>query len=345
MSLVPAIPSLRPPYWLNLCLALLSAIGLGLPIRLAISLRGVMASDGPTTVITAPNDAVVAQLPREGATYSKGGLLFRFQQPVLSEDIQARRRELADLKQRLTQSKSDCNLSITAAKHRLDEAQEMDRLNYEAYSQQAISRLQLFQYRNLLNSVARELEDTRTKCRQEQAQLQSDILASQDRLSREQVSQKFLTTISAPDEGSVYAITVKPGQRIQAGDVLARFVRSSNSVAQLRIGGSDRPFVQVGRAFDVTSPTYSFLPNPPTRRCLVDTITPDLFSAGGAITAAGSSSDPQSYLLRCSFKEPAGHGPYPLLIGMDVVARTAGTDVTMFQLLLKGYRSAVIKVS
>jgi hypothetical protein len=344
MSLVPAIPSLRPLYWLNLCLALLSGIGLVLPIRLAISLRGVMASDGPTTVITAPNDAVISQLPREGNTYSKGGLLFRFQQPVLSEDIQARRRELADLKQRLTQSKSDCNLSIASAKHRLDEAQEMDRLNSEAYSQQAISRLQLFQYRNLLNSIARELEDIRTKCRQEQAELKSSILSSQDRLGREQISQKFLTTISAPDEGSIYAIAVKLGQRIQAGDVLARFVRSSSAVAELRIGSSDRPFVQVGRAFDVTSPTYSFLPNPPARRCLVDTITPDLIAAGGSATATGSSSDSLSYLLRCRFEKAAGHGAYPLLIGMDVVARTAGTDVTMFQLLLKGYRSAIFKV-
>ena len=162
-------------------------------------------------------------------------------------------------------------------------------------------------------------------------------------LDNDVTGQSLLTTI-VTDEGAVYAITVKPGQRVQAGEVLARFVRSSRSVAHLRIGSSDRPFVQLGRAFDVTSPTYSFLPNPPARRCLVDTITPDLISTGGAITAAGSSTDPQSYLLRCRFPVPAGQGPYPLLIGMDIVARTAGTDVTMFQLLLKGYRSAVQKV-
>ena len=215
MTIVPDIPSLRPLYWLNLCLALLSGIGLALPIRLAISLRGVMASDVPTTVISAPNDAVVLQLPREGATYSKGGMLFRFQQPLLSEDIQAHRRQLADLKQRLDQSLSDCNLNLAAAKQRLEEAQEMDRLNYEAHTQQAISRLQLFQYRNILNSISRELDDTRAKCRQEQAELRTEILASQDRLGREQVSQKFVTNIIASDEGAVYAITVKPGQRVQ----------------------------------------------------------------------------------------------------------------------------------
>ena len=341
MTIVPDIPSLRPLYWLNLCLALLSGIGLALPIRLAISLRGVMASDVPTTVISAPNDAVVLQLPREGATYSKGGMLFRFQQPLLSEDIQAHRRQLADLKQRLDQSLSDCNLNLAAAKQRLEEAQEMDRLNYEAHTQQAISRLQLFQYRNILNSISRELDDTRAKCRQEQAELRTEILASQDRLGREQVSQKFVTNITASDEGAVYAITVKPGQRVQAGEVLARFVRSSRSVAHLRVGSTDRPFVRVSQAFEVTSPTYSFLPNPPARRCLVDTITPDLISIGGAITAAGSSTDSQSYLLRCSFPVPASQAPYPLFIGMDIVARTAGTDITMFQLLIKGYRSVV----
>ena len=53
MSLVPPIPSLRPLLWLNIGLAVLSGVGLFLPIKLSISLHGVVVSDGPTTVLTA----------------------------------------------------------------------------------------------------------------------------------------------------------------------------------------------------------------------------------------------------------------------------------------------------
>lgn len=342
MSIVPAVPSLRPLFALNLLLALLSAIGLLLPIRLAITLRGVMASDGPTTIMTAPNDAIVSRLPREGQRYNDGAVLFQFQQPLFHEDTEARRRELSDIRQRLNQSRLECSRRIKAAEQRLDEVKKIDSLNAEAYEKQLISRLQMFQYRNAVNTASRDLDEVRSSCRQEQAQLHSDDLAAQTRLRREQVSQQFLSTITATDNGSVYAINVKLGQRVRTGDILARFVRSNQSIASLRIMSADRPFVRVGRSFDVTSPTYSFLPNPPAYRCLVDTITPDLIpSANTSVDKSLEGSDPSSYLLRCRFAEPVDQGTTPLLIGMDITAKAAGNDVTLFQLLLKGYRSAM----
>ena len=337
MAILPPIPSLRPLIWLNVGLAILSALGLFLPIKLAISLRGLMVSDGPTTVITAPNDGVVQEVPREGIVYTKAATLFRFQQPLLQEDLQARRREVADLKQRLAESQSACRRSLGDLENRLNEAQEMDRLNTEAYAKQAISRLQLFQYRSSVSAAVRDLDETRTRCRQEQSQLHSDGMAAEDRLSRGQVSQQFLSNLTAPDEGTVYAITAKPGQRIQAGQELARFVSSSRSIAELRLVSSDRPFVHVGHAFDVTSPTYAFMPSQPVRRCLAETITPDLVRPSDPGSAMGA----EAYLLRCRFREPAAQGAYPLLIGMDLVARTAGTDVSLFQLMLKGYRASI----
>lgn len=338
MAILPPIPSLRPLVWLNVTLAVLSGVGLFLPIKLAISLRGLVVSDGPTTVITVPNEGVVLEVPREGIIYSKATTLFRFQQPLLQEDLQARRRELADLQQRLAEGKAACKHSLAAAQSRLSEAQEMDRLNTQAYAQQTISRLQLYQYRNSVSVAVRDLDDIRSRCRQEQSQLRSDALAAQDRLHRAQVSQQFLNILTAPDEGMVYAVTVRPGQRVQAGQELARFVRSNRSVADLRLVSTDRPFVQVGRAFEVSSPTYAFMSSPPSRRCLADTITPDLISS----SAPGAAMEAQAYQLRCRFTEPAAKGAYPLLIGMDVVARTSGADVSLFQLMLKGYRASVL---
>lgn len=338
MAFLPPIPSLRPLIWLNISLAALSGIGLLLPIKVAISLQGVVVSDGPTTVITAPNEGVVLEVPREGIVYTKTKTLFRFEQPLLQEELKARNREVVDFQQRLSESKAACKRSLAAAEKRLRESEEMDRLNTKAYSQDAISRLQLYQYRNSLATAVSELDDTRSRCRQEQSQLRSDGLAAQDRLLRSQVSQRFMNTLTAPDDGMVYAITVKPGQRIQAGQELARFVRSSHSIAELRLISADRPFVHVGRSFDVSSPTYAFMPSPPLRSCLAETITPDIISPTGSRSAM----EPQTYLLRCRFTKAAAQGPYPLLIGMDVVARAAGADISLFQLLLKGYRASTL---
>lgn len=342
MSIVPAIPSLRPLYALNVLLATLSGIGLLLPIRLAITLRGVVASDGPTTIITAPNDAVISKLPQEGQRYANGALLFRFEQPLFTEDVEARRRELSDIQQRLRQSRQECNQRLKAAQDRLTEVRQIDSLNSEAYAKQLISRLQMFQYRNSVNTAVRDLDEIKASCRQEQAQLHSDNLAVQTRLRREQVSQQFLGTLTATDDGSVYAINVKLGQRVRAGEILARFVRSSQSVANLRIVSADRPFVRVKQTFDVSSPTYSFLPSPPSQRCIVDTITPDLIpSNSGLADKIGDGSEALSYLLRCRFTQPVDKGSYPLLIGMDITAKAAGNEVTLSQLLLKGYRTTL----
>lgn len=341
MAILPPIPSLSPLIWLNLALACLSGVGLFLPIKLAISLRGVMVSDGPTTIITAPNEGMVHEVPSEGIVYAKAAQLFRFQQPLLQEDVQARRREVADLKERLAGSRAACRRSLADLENRLNEAKEMDRLNTDAYAKQAISRLQLFQYRSSLSAAVRDLDETRSRCRQEQSQLHSDGIAAEDRLNRVQVSQQFLTILTAPDEGMVYAISAKPGQRIQAGQELARFVSSRRSIAELRLVSSDRPFINVGRAFDVTSPTFSFMPSQPVRRCLAETITPDLVRPADPGSTVGA----EAYLLRCRFTEPVAQGAYPLLIGMDLVARTAGTDVSLFQLMLKGYRASIFRAA
>lgn len=341
MSALPPIPSLRPLIWLNSVLAIFSSIGFFLPLKLAISLRGLMVSDGPTTVISAVNDGVVLEVPREGVNYSKGAILFRFQQPLMQENLQARQREVSDLRLRLEASRSACKASLLEAERQVREAKDMNQMTTKAYERQAISRLQLFQYRSSLSDAVRDLDAIRSRCRQEQSQLRTDQLAAEDRLSQSKISQQFLNFLSAPDQGSIYAINVKPGQRVQAGQELARFVSSSRSVAELRLLSADRPFVQVGRVFDVTSPTYAFLPSPPVRSCNVETISPDLMN----ISKSGSATEPQTYLLRCHFAKPASIGSYPLLIGMDLLAHSAGVDVSLFQLMLKGYRASVNRAS
>lgn len=342
MLFISPIPSLRPLIRLNILLAVVGVIGCLMPIRLAISLQGVISSDGPTTLISAPNDAVVSSLPKEGQHYTKSAILFRFEQPLLAEKLIASQMEIRDLEQRIKQGQIECSNRIKSAKSRLTDAKNIDNMNTEAFHKQLISQLQLFQYRNAMNTAIRDLDEVTTLCRKEQAELHSAYLSNKSSLRRERISQDFLSTLSAPSDGSIYSIAVKVGQRVRNGDTLARFVRSNQSIAHLWISSADRPFVKVGRIFDVTSPTYSFVATQPVYPCLVETITPDLVERHNN-SAVGTSEESirTSYMIRCRFKSSVDKGPYPLLIGMDIRAKASSNVVTLFQLLLKGYRATL----
>jgi multidrug efflux pump subunit AcrA (membrane-fusion protein) len=341
MATLPSIPSLRPLVILNVTLGAVAGIGLFLPINLAVTLQGVMVSSGPTISIVVPTDAIVTDIPSEDLSYSQGSLLFRFRQPLTQTDLESNKRELEDLRTRLAEANKACKGSIADSERRLTEAQLMDRLNTNAYTEQAISRLQLSQFRSSLYNATRDLDDIKSRCRQEQSQLRSDIRASQDQYEYSLASERFQNILSAPSEGNVYAITVKSGQRVKAGQEIARFISSRSSIAELRLISTERPFVQLGTVFDVTSPTYAFMPTPPTRICQTKTITPDLISNANSISSDQSS----VYVLRCQFIQPASEGSAPFLIGMDLVARTAGVTTSLFQLLLKGYRSTLMTAS
>lgn len=338
MAILPPLPNFRLLAGVNTALALISLTSLFLPIKLSITLVGAIVSDGPTTAILAPNEGVVVEVPREGSNVLDGDSIFRLKQPVQQEDLNAKIREVADLNKRLDASKSACKQSAMAATIRLREANEMDRLNSIAFSQQAISRLQLYQYRNSLYIAKKDLDDVQTRCRQEQSQLHSDILAAQDRLGRSRISLNFQNILTAPANGTVFGITVKPGQRVQPGQEVAKFTRASRLMAELRLKSSERPFVQVGSRFEITSPTYSFLPTPPVHYCRAETITPDIVSSSGSTP----SNESQFYLLRCPFTVQISSGQYPFFQGMDVTARASGADVSLFQLMIKGLRASTI---
>jgi biotin carboxyl carrier protein len=333
---IPQIPKLRPLYILNISLGAVAGIGLFLPISLAITLHGVMVSTEPTASIIVPRDSIVTGIPREGIAYPKGSQLFLFRQPLIQTDLESNKRELDDLLARLADAQNACRDSIAASQQRVTEAKEMDRLNAQAYANQAISRLQLSQLRNTLFTAVRDLDEIKSTCRREESQLRSDIRGSQDSYKHAVASEHYENLILAPSEGNVYSVSVKPGQRVKAGQEVARFISSRSSKAELRLINAERPFVKLGTIFQITSPTYSFMTTPPVRTCQTKTITPDL------ISRADSSQRSSIYVLNCEFMHSASEGPAPLLIGMDLVARTSGVTTSLFQLMLKGYRSTLM---
>ncbi|MEB3334042.1 MAG: HlyD family efflux transporter periplasmic adaptor subunit [Cyanobacteriota bacterium] len=341
MAYIPPIPSLKSVTALNLVLGVVCCIGLVIPIRLTISVRGVVTSTTPTNQLSAPSDSVVSHVPEEGRVYDKDQLLFRFSQPVAAEDVSGTRVEIDDLTLRIARHREDCKRSEALARQRLQDAEDLYALNEEAYRQEAISKLNLYQYRQSRSSAAQDLEQVRSSCSQQIDDLRSQLINSQGVLRKLQASQAFHGELVAPERGLIYELTVKPGQRVRSGDVLARFAGSAPVMVTLLVPSLERPFVQVGSRFDVTSPAYSFLPTQPKHSCLIATISPDLVVQAGQPDASSQVSQPK-YEARCQFDGPVVGGGTPFLVGMEVTAQSTGTQLSLFQLLLKGYRRSLL---
>ena len=168
--------------------------------------------------------------------------------------------------------------------------------------------------------------------------MQSEILSFQTNLSSATAKSEFVQSIAAPADGSVFTLTVKSGQRVREGEILAKFTASGSTVAILRIGSEDRPFVTLGSLYEVSSTAYNFLALVPQRPCRISTISPDVVRESSVDTPIKTS----SYIAFCRFFTPPYKGQYPLLPGMEVQARGISVDSTLAQLLLSGYRNRVL---
>lgn len=341
MPYIPPIPSLRSVTALNLVLGVVCLIGLVIPIRLTISVRGVVTTSSPTMQLSAPTDSLIAQIPEEGRLYNKNQLLFRFAQPVAAEDLSGTRAEISDLKLRISSHMKDCKRSESLARQRLHDAEELYALNEQAYLQEAISKLNLFQYRTARTSAAQDLEQIRSTCNQQIDDLRTQLINRQTSLRKLQASEEFQGELVAPDRGLIYELTAKAGQRVRGGEVLARFASSTPVSVLLLIPSVDRPFVQIGSRFDVTSPSYSYLPAQPKHSCLITTISPDIVAQASQPDATSPATQPR-YEARCQFDSPVVGGATPFLVGMEVIGQGTGTQINLFQLLLKGYRRGLL---
>ena len=97
----------------------------------------------------------------------------------------------------------------------------------------------------------------------------------------------------------------------------------------------DRPFVQVGDTFLITSDAYQLLRNPPIRACKIRSISPDSFVSDDDKEMGKAA---LSYQAQCQFDKSPLSGDYPFLVGMSLNGSATSIKASLVQILLEGYR-------
>jgi len=335
--LLPAVPSILS-FRIHIVVASLIGIGcLAIPLNLSLELHGVIASNGPTSSLTSPTEGYVIQLPAPNSAIKKNAILFRFQQPVIAADIVGLIEKQQDLKSRLTRSVSECEPLIQSAEKSLSNAKDSYSLNQAAFKEQAISLLNMLQYRDRVDQYNQELIKQRNECRREADILRTELANVKSELLKYRSTSTFKDRLLAPDSGIVHSIIIKNGERVDSGQLLGMFTASGSTGAELQIPAENRPFILIGDRYSVRSNAYSFLAKEPERSCVIKTITPDV------VHSTSSESRPSMFTSTCRFDKPTDQGPYPLLVGMEVHAYGGAKPASLFLILLHGYRTNILK--
>lgn len=335
---IPSVPRL---IYLRIYLAIsvcLTAVAFSFPIRLSLAFKGTISANGPTTPLESITDGTISQLPDEGVIIPSDHILFTFQQPVITADLDVLRVQERDFQQRLNQSEHQCKVLIDTSLRAIANAKRTYSLYERAYQQQAISQVALLSHRDAIDQADQQLEQQRGQCLRDNNSLKSQLTVTREQINKQISAVRFQQELRAPVKGSVHGLTVKAGQRVFKGQVLGQFTAVGSTGARLSLPAQDRPFVSIGQSFNIYSPAYAFLVKQPERRCTIDSITPD-------VVASSSPSLPPvapSYIANCHFQALPLDGAYPLLVGMDVDAYGTSTYASLFQLILQGYRRLVL---
>ena len=101
----------------------------------------------------------------------------------------------------------------------------------------------------------------------------------------------------------------------------------------------DRPFVEVGDRYLISSNAYQILNNPPIRECFITSISPDSFKDDqvGSIEI-----DDLKYQAQCKFQKSPLKGQYPFLVGMQVNGSATSVKTTLIQIVLEGCRRTLV---
>ena len=339
-TLLTSIPPLPSFGKLRLYLVLSSALGIAafsLPVRLALVFNGGISSNGPTTTLESTTDGTIASLPPENKLLKRNALLFSFQQPVLAADLEVLRVQESGLSERLAVAQKQCATLLKSSRRKLENVRETYTLYAQAYTQQAISKVTLLSYRDAVDAAEVQLEDQQAQCLKDSSTLRSELEVTREQIVKQQSASQFQQELRAPDRGSVYGLTVKPGQRVVKGEVLGQFTSLGSTGAELLIPVQDRPFVKVGDRYTVLSKAYSFMVVPPQYQCKIASITPDVVVERETTKQVSM----PSFHALCRFEQSPLKSPYPLLVGMPVEGYGTSTTSSLMQVLLRGYRNLV----
>ena len=331
---LPALPNFFLLRIFLLVSASITSLAFLLPVTLSLKFTGRIASNGPTNTISAPSDSIIEITANENARIGKGDALFKFRQPVLLARInmlETKEKTLTDL---LVTSRQECNAVEDSYKLSLKHAQQVFKLKKDAFDMEAISQLNLLSSRTAIDSIQREIAVNRQRCSQEKNKLEAERTVVKEEIAKEKAANQLIEVINAPADGYMHRVSIKSGQKVSSGQLLASFTSDGTTGAELLIPLRDRPFITMGDQYLVTSDSYQILANPPVRACTVTAISPDSFVDGD--TDAGTTKLP-TFTAKCEFDTSPLMGEYPFLVGMQINATTTSVRATLVQILIDGY--------
>jgi biotin carboxyl carrier protein len=332
---IPDLPN-RKNFRLYLVILLFSTAGiLFIPFSLALSFTGKLASDGPTNEVKAPSDSIVSIIAPENQLLKSGNALFKFHQPSIKADINIIKEQLKTTEEQIKISLKECDKLTVILDETFEHAKQTFALKNNAFKLDAISRLNLLSARSELNHLNREIAQHEQSCLREQKKLMGEKNILEKELDKQLSINRFTETVMAPTDGYLHRINVKIGQHVAAGELLASYTSQGTAGATLMIPLRDRPFVQVGDTFLITSDAYQLLRNPPIRACKIRSISPDSFVSDDDKEMGKAA---LSYQAQCQFDKSPLSGDYPFLVGMSLNGSATSIKASLVQILLEGYR-------
>ena len=309
------------------------------PISLSLTFSGKIASDGPSNEIKAPSDSIIKSIAEENRRIAKGKPILSFDQPIMLAELNILRTRLKTLNVQLQSSTDECKRIQDTLDLNLENANRYFDLKRNAFKLEAISQLNLLSAQSDLDSIHREIAVHQKQCLQEQEKFRGEINIVSKEIDK-QVSAKQLTEqVAAPSNGYLHRVSIKVGQPVSAGQLLAIFTSEGTAGANFTIPLRDRPFIKVGDIYLVTSEAYQILNNPPIRTCKITAISPDSFKSDQTNSMEIQSTNFQA---QCKFEKSPLVGEYPFLVGMQVNGSAISVRATLVQILLQGYRRLVV---
>lgn len=336
---VPAIPQLKTLRIYFTLIGVGTASAFFLPISLSLNFDGKMASDGPSNQIKAPINTVIKKIAPENVEIKSGTPLFTFIQPVMMAETRIKQTRLTTIRKQIKSSTNECTSVGQTLQQNLEHANQYFALKRNAFKLEAISRLNLLSARGELDNINREIAIHKQRCSQELEQLVAQEKISKEELEKQISLIKQSESIPAPSNGYLHRINVKNNQNVSSGEVLALFTSEGTAGAMLTIPLKDRPFVEVGDKYLISSNAYQILNNPPIRECLITSISPDSFKDD---QISSTEINDLTYQAQCKFEKSPLKGQYPFLVGMQVNGSATSVKTTLIQIVLEGYRRTLV---
>lgn len=320
--------------------------------------RGILRPAGGVRVLLAPTSGVVAELPAgRGDFLKRGQALMRLEDPslqgslleanrqvdLLHGDFQSVAQQQDSLYARQTADHQRRMASLQADMGSYEHSQETSlherEANKKLHAQGIVAELEVEKSEDAYEQAQRQLRAGRLALQQEeqewasiQAQRQQQLFSRKSDLSSAEAKQEALgfsarqNLIVAPVDGYVDGLIVRQGDRVQAGQAVARLVPAdSRLVAVSFLPEKDRPYVHVGDQVKLELNGYPYAEYG-TLEGRVTRIGEDLASSGEWQEAMGDSDRPDGPAFRLEVElhpraESGSRQPVHLRPGMLLNAR------------------------